>query len=115
VLSFSEKWQGPSTEIILKLHYCNRFPLCVLPYFTPIHNGKDLMTHPAICQDKLRLVDLYEQATRAYSDAVGRLNRIMGTSSRTDYQAHYRMTEALRLDALTAQKNLEEHIALHGC
>jgi len=69
----------------------------------------------AICQDKLRLVAFYEQATRTYSDAVGQLNRIMGISSRTDYEAHYRMTEALRLDALTAQKNLEAHIASHGC
>ena len=88
--------------------------MCATVLYSHSQRG-DVVAHPAICQDKLRLVALYEQATRAYSDAVGQLNRIMGISSRTDYEAHYRMTEALRLDALTAQKNLEAHIALHGC
>jgi len=71
--------------------------------------------NPPICEQKTELVASVQQAARAYSDAVGNLNRIMGISSRTDYEAQYRMAEALRLDALAAQKNLEEHVASHGC
>ena len=67
------------------------------------------------CEQKTRLVASYEQAARAYSDAVGNLNGIIGISSRTEYEAQYRMVEALRHDAVVAQKNLEEHIASHGC
>ena len=68
-----------------------------------------------ICEHKTRLLALYEQAARAYSDAVGKLNRIIGVSLKTEYEAQYRMAEALRHDALAAQKNLEEHVASHGC
>src|ERR1051325_8261065 len=63
-LSFSEKWQGPSTEIILKLRYCKRFRCVCYRTLLALDNGKDVMTDSAICRDKLRLVALYEQATR---------------------------------------------------
>jgi hypothetical protein len=78
-------------------------------------DSEALMTNDKICSEKLRLVSAYERATRAYSDAVANLQRIMGTSSKVDYDAQYRMTEALRLDAMKAQEALQEHVGMHEC
>jgi hypothetical protein len=74
-----------------------------------------LMTNEKICSEKSKLVSAYERATRAYSDAVANLQRIMGTSPKADYDAQYRMTEALRLDAMKVQETLQKHVAMHGC
>jgi hypothetical protein len=57
------------------------------------------------CPEKMKLFDAYQKATRAHSEAVARLHRTMGTSSKADYEVLYRMTEALRTDA----------VAKHGC
>jgi hypothetical protein len=73
------------------------------------------MTNVKICEEKSNLVSAYERSTRAYSDAVGNLQRIIGTSPKVDYEAQYRMTEALRLDAMKAQEALQEHVTMHGC
>jgi hypothetical protein len=74
-----------------------------------------LMTHESICPEKARLVAAYDRATWAYSNAVAELQRTMGTLSKFDYDAQYRMIEALRHDAMAAQKSLEEHVSAHGC
>ena len=73
------------------------------------------MTQHPICPEKSLLLSAYEKATRAYSDAVARLQRIMGVSSKTEYEAQYRMTEALRMVAAEAQQALERHVGTHGC
>jgi len=70
---------------------------------------------PGVCSDKAALLAAYQQATRAYSESVANLRRIMGTSSRADYDAQFRMTEALRMDAGETLRDLEKHVADHGC
>ena len=67
------------------------------------------------CEEKRTLVAMYQQAAQKYSNAVTELNRKIGTSSKVAYEALYRMTEALRIDALQAQEALEKHVAAHHC
>jgi hypothetical protein len=73
------------------------------------------MTNKRVCPEKEHFVAAYQRATLLYSNAVAELQRIMGTLSKADYDAQYRMIEALRHDAMTAQKSLEEHVAAHSC
>ena len=68
-----------------------------------------------ICQEKAALLTAYEKATHAYSEAVSKLRQITGISSKADYDAQYRMAEAFRIDARTAQKALEQHVSTHFC
>jgi len=72
------------------------------------------MTAP-ICKEKASLVATYEEATRAHSEKLADLMRTMGTSSKEQYEAHYRMTEALRDEARMAREALEQHVKEHGC
>lgn len=68
-----------------------------------------------VCTEKTRLLGIYQQATVKYSQAVAQLNQSIGTSSKADYDALYRMTEALRLDAVKVKEDLDEHVAEHHC
>jgi hypothetical protein len=67
------------------------------------------------CPVKIRLLADYERATLAYSNKVSELKEKIGTSSKEDYDALYRMTEALRSDTRKAQRDLQNHAASHGC
>jgi hypothetical protein len=67
------------------------------------------------CEKKRVLFETYQQATATYSDAVAKLQRMMGTMERPEYDALYQMTEALRLNATAAREALNDHVALHGC
>jgi hypothetical protein len=51
-----------------------------------------------VCEKKWKLLESYQQATRKHSDAVTELNGKIGRSSKADYGALYRKTEALRID-----------------
>jgi hypothetical protein len=73
------------------------------------------MTKEMLCPEKARLIAEYQKTTQEYSEAVAQLQRIMGVSLKTDYEAQYRMTEALRHDSIKAREELEQHIAIHGC
>ena len=48
------------------------------------------------CSEKVRLFDVFLAATRAHSDAVARLHRVIGTSSKADYDDLYRRLILLR-------------------
>jgi hypothetical protein len=72
------------------------------------------MNH-TVCETKTSLLARYRSAAKTYSDKLAELQRVMGTSSKADYDAFYRMTEALRIDARGAQQKLEQHVADHGC
>ncbi len=74
-----------------------------------------MVTENVVCDEKAKLLELYQLAAGAYSEAVAQLHRNIGTSSKADYDALYRMTEALRRDALEAQGNLEKHVDRHHC
>lgn len=71
--------------------------------------------NPPPCHEKHRLVDDYERLTIAYSSKVSELRERIGKSTKQEYEALYRMTEALRHDVRNAQMELENHIAAHGC
>jgi len=68
-----------------------------------------------VCDEKRKHLDVYQQATRKYSDAVAELGRMIGVSTKDDYQALYRMTEAMRVDAAEAKEQLERHVTDHHC
>jgi hypothetical protein len=95
-----------------------RFTKRINRMHTAVHN---FLTSPLpmstaeACAEKLRLITAYDKATRAYSNKLGELKRTMGTLSKAEYDAHYRMTEALRQDAMDAHGVLEQHVRLHRC
>ncbi len=67
------------------------------------------------CKAKQRLLEDYQCVTEKYSVAVTELRRTMGTLSKADYQALYRMTEALRHEVMAAQEKLDSHVTDHRC
>lgn len=68
-----------------------------------------------VCQQKKKLFDEYRDATRAHSEALSDLQKKMGTSSKADYDAMYRRTEALGNQAVKAKDALDNHVAAHEC
>ena len=68
-----------------------------------------------VCEEKRRLLEAYQQVTERYSAAVTQLNRRMGTVSKADYDALYRMTEMLHADVTRAQGELNSHVMAHHC
>ena len=68
-----------------------------------------------VCEEKRRLVETYQYVTERYSAAVTELRRDMGTLSKADYDALYRMTEALRDDVMQTQGNLQDQVRAHRC
>jgi len=70
---------------------------------------------PSTCLEKLRLLNEYNKLATAYSRKVSELNEKIGTSTKGEYDAMYRVTEALRQSVDHAKKALESHIEAHGC
>ena len=70
---------------------------------------------PMVCEDKRKLLEAYQYLTEKYSSVVTDLQRKMGTLSKPEYDALYRMTEALRLEVMRAQGDLQDHVQAHGC
>ena len=68
-----------------------------------------------VCEKKRRLLESYQQAAQEHSDAVTELNGKIGRSSKADYDALYRKTEALRMDMAEAKESLDRHVAEHHC
>jgi hypothetical protein len=67
------------------------------------------------CQEKARLAQDYEAATVRFSEAVGRLQRNIGTSTRADYERLQRISDEARVKSEQARLALEQHLAAHGC
>jgi hypothetical protein len=68
-----------------------------------------------LCEEKVRLLEAYQYVTQQYSAALTELQQKMGTLSKADYDALYRMTEALRQDSMLAQERYKTHIITHRC
>jgi len=68
-----------------------------------------------LCADKTVFLDAYERATGVLSLALTELRLSMGTLSREQYEAAYKRTEELRMQAREAQEKLLRHVAAHGC
>lgn len=73
------------------------------------------MSDNPVCTEKTRLLDDFEKAATAYSDAAASLNTARGTLSREEYESTYRQIEDLRMTARLAQETLLRHILVHGC
>jgi hypothetical protein len=67
------------------------------------------------CREKVALFDKYQRATRRHAEAVETLQSKTGTTLRTEYDVLYDAAEGLRKDARAAQRDLERHVAEHGC
>lgn len=55
-----------------------------------------------VCVEKQTLLENYQRVTEKYFGAVTELQRKMGTLSKADYDAFYRMTGALRYEVTEA-------------
>lgn len=70
---------------------------------------------PMVCEEKRKLLEAYQYVTEKYSAAVTELQRKMGALSKQEYDALYIMTEALRLEAMRTQGDLQDHVQAHRC
>jgi hypothetical protein len=68
-----------------------------------------------ICEDQIFLVANYGGAIAAYYAAVVKLEQGVISGSREIYAERRLATEEARLLCETARKELDQHIAEHGC
>jgi hypothetical protein len=68
-----------------------------------------------ICQEKARLAQEYQAATVKFSEAVGQLQRNIGTSTKAEYERLQRISDEARVKSEQARLALEGHLAAHGC
>jgi hypothetical protein len=67
------------------------------------------------CEEKARLTQEYEAATAKFAEAVGQLQRNLGTSTRPEYERLQRVSNEARVKSEQARLSLEQHLAAHGC
>ena len=67
------------------------------------------------CPQKTRLLDAYQEAVSAHSNALMELRRNIGVMTRKEYEETYRNVELLRMNARMAQEALDIHVAEHEC
>ena len=67
------------------------------------------------CGIKTRLLTDYKTATAAYSRAVSDLSRIVGKTTRMEFDRLNMLTERARIASADARTNLDDHIIDHGC
>jgi hypothetical protein len=68
-----------------------------------------------ICEEKIRLMAEYEEATSVFSQAVKELRRKIGTSPREEYKRLAQNSTDARVKAEQARLTLEQHISAHHC
>jgi hypothetical protein len=73
------------------------------------------VTDTSLCNEKQRLLALYEAHTRAFSLAVTALNQQMGTSSKERYAALRCAVEDARAESERSRLSLERHVSSHRC
>ena len=65
------------------------------------------------CETKSSLLKIYQAATVSYSNAVLALNPMVGPNHLHD--ALFQIADEAELELTTARRELEKHIAEHGC
>jgi hypothetical protein len=70
---------------------------------------------PMTCDEKVRLLRQYDDATLAFSNAVQEQRLKIGTAPRDEYQRLERISNEARVQSEQARLALEQHIATHGC
>jgi hypothetical protein len=66
-----------------------------------------------MCEEKLRLLRVYDQAATLFSDRVNKLSRDVGEASRADYNTMLTSAEKARLSAQSARLALDQHAMTH--
>lgn len=67
------------------------------------------------CEERSRLLQAYNHATRAFSDRVSALNARIGVTPKHEYDLLERALEDARLKSELARIAYERHVADHGC
>jgi hypothetical protein len=67
------------------------------------------------CQNKVELISAYIHATTAYAQAVSDLQFKIPTTVQSEYKSLYFKSEESREAVECARRNLEWHVAQHGC
>jgi hypothetical protein len=67
------------------------------------------------CMAKRDLLQVYKEATAAYSTAVTSLKDVIGISSKVDYDVIHKLAEIARERVLKTRETLNTHIAQHHC
>jgi hypothetical protein len=70
---------------------------------------------PAGCEERSRLLQAYNDATREFSDRVSALNARIGVTPKHEYDLLERASEDARLKSEQARIAYERHAADHGC
>lgn len=68
-----------------------------------------------LCEDKLRLLDLYKDAASVYSMAVGDLTAIRGRTSKDEEMRLLALTEKTRTASESLRREIVKHAEEHGC
>jgi hypothetical protein len=69
----------------------------------------------SICEEKKRLLAVYEEAAMAHASSITGLRRTMGHLTSQEFEARYQLTEGLRLRAQMMQEDFDRHIVRHKC
>jgi len=67
------------------------------------------------CEEKAKLVAVYETAAKTFANSIGELQRRIGTSSKAEYEELHRTIDIARLKSEQARLALEQHVATHDC
>jgi hypothetical protein len=67
------------------------------------------------CEERSRLLQAYNNATREFSDRVSALNARIGVTPKHEYDLLERAAEDARLRSEQARIAYERHVADHGC
>jgi hypothetical protein len=73
------------------------------------------MVESLTCEEKQQLLGAYQYVTENYSAALTALQRKMGILSKPEYDALYRMIEALCHDSMLAREKYQAHVRGHRC
>ena len=67
------------------------------------------------CVEKATLLQEYESATHAYSEAMNHLQAKLGTSSKSEYKRLFQASEDARAKSEAARVRLLDHTRDHKC
>jgi hypothetical protein len=67
------------------------------------------------CEERSRLLQAYNDATREFSDRVSALNARIGVTPKHEYDLLERAAEDARLKSEQARIAYERHVTDHGC
>ena len=68
-----------------------------------------------MCDDKLRLLTVYDQSTAQFSERVSTLTRDVQKLSKDEYETTLLAVERARLNAEAARLALDQHVMTHRC